>query len=65
MMQQEDIVACSIPEVKNLSIYNFIANHMVDVNDPQCAFKSLDGYRMVVSSGIISTSYAQISHIYE
>jgi len=40
-----------LPTIKYSHIYDFIGNHTVDGNDPQRAFKSLDGYRMVVSSG--------------
>jgi len=40
-----------LPTIKYSHIYDFIGNHTVDGNDLQRAFKSLDGYRMVVSSG--------------
>ena len=40
-----------LPAVKYSHIYDFIGNHMIDGSDPQRAFKSLDGYHMVVSNG--------------
>ena len=48
-----------LPTVKYSHIYDFIANHMVDGNDPQRAFKSLDNYRMVVSSGWMGSLYVK------
>lgn len=41
-----------LPNVKYANIFDFlIGSHMVNHNDPQRAFKSLDGYHMVVADG--------------
>ena len=40
-----------LSSVKYAHIYDLIVNHMINGNDPQRAFKSLDGYHMVVSNG--------------
>ena len=40
-----------LPTVKYSHICDFIGNHIINGNDPQRAFKSLDSYHMVVSNG--------------
>lgn len=41
-----------LPSIKYSHIYDFlIGSHIVNCNDPQRAFKSLDGYHMVFSEG--------------
>ena len=48
-----------LPSVKYAHIYNFIGSHMINGSDPQRAFKSLDGYLMVVSSGWMGSLYVK------
>ena len=48
-----------LPSVKYAHIYDCIGNHMINGSDPQRAFKSLDGYQMVVSNGWIGSLYVK------
>ena len=48
-----------LPNVKYAHIYDFMGNHIINASNPQRAFKSLDSYHMVVSSGWMGSLYVK------